>query len=393
MFDKFAEYIQYLMPSAFKRQKKDNQLIIYAKVIGGLYDDLLQYILRLREETILETCSHEMLEIFGNDYDMPRMQGETNEMYRKRLQMKALIAESAGTQQGILYALTSVGYDRCTITPFYLTDPERWAEIKINVSTPSVDEDNPIVFSCIVAEVMKVKKASTLLHWRFYYPVWIWETDINSIRVAARFALFVQFWDCCIYNGQYRYDSTLQYDAKRNYNPRTALINGVYLHISQHVKYAGTVTRTYIRNNGSVKAAVRSQYSVSYWGCAVYNSVHRYDDTLRYDAVRRYELHMTTSEMLLFHTMQTVECIRYMLHIQFVNKEKVKAGYKNEYAVKEPVPAKKYKVWIEMDIFFPKERIDNIYVETYRNVKYYDGTLRYDGTAKYDALYRKEDIK
>jgi len=69
MFDKFSDYMQYLLPSAFKKQKKQNQLLIYCKVIGRLYDSLLQLILRLREETMLETCSPKMLEVFGNDYD------------------------------------------------------------------------------------------------------------------------------------------------------------------------------------------------------------------------------------------------------------------------------------------------------------------------------------
>lgn len=464
MFDKFADYMQYLMPSAFKKQKKNNQLIIYCKAIGGLYDDLLQSVLRLREESALETCSHEMLEVFGSDYDMPQMQGETNEMYCRRLQMKALIAESAGTQQGILYALASVGYDRCTITPFYLTDPQRWAEIKINVFTPSADEDNPIAFSCIVAEVMKVKKASTYLHWRFEYPIQIWETDINRIKMAVRFAIFIQFWDCCIYNGQYYYDGTLlydakrnymprialinkmrsfieqhfiyastvtrahirnngstktavrsqysishwgnalynnaycydgtlHYDAKRNYMPRTALINRIYLHTGQHVKHADTVTRTHIRNNGSTKTTMRSQYSVSYWGCALYNSVYRYDGTLQYDAVRRYGLRMAASGRLQVHTIQAVGYDWHMPYIQIETKEKCQTRCVNRHTVKEPVPAKKYKVRIHMEIFFPDEKIDNAYVETHRNVKYYDGTLRYDGTARYDAFYRKDDIE
>ena len=193
MFDKFGEYMQYLLPSAFKRQKKTNQLLKYCGIIGGMYDTLLQSALRLREESIIATCSPEMLEVFGRDYDMPRLRGETDDIYRRRLQMKALIAEKAGTEHGILYALASVGCDNCTITPLYLSNPEKWAEIRINIFTASVDEDILVAWRCIVAEVMKVKKASTLPHWRIYYPVEIWENNINSIRAAVRFIFFIQF--------------------------------------------------------------------------------------------------------------------------------------------------------------------------------------------------------
>lgn len=321
MFDKFDEYMQYLLPSAFKRQKKQNQLLVYCRVIGRLYDSLLQSILRLREETIIATCSPEMLEVFGNDYDMPRMQGETDNMYRKRLQMKALVAETAGTQKGILNALASVGYDNCAITPFYLTAPDRWAEIRIDIFTPGVDADNPITFKCVVAEVLKVKQAGTLPHWRFYYPAKVWHTDINSIQAAVRFILYIQFWgDGCIYNGQNQYDGSLQYDTRRNYKTNILLINRLHIY-GQETGRACTYARVQIYSHGYITA-----------------------------------------------------------------------GHISRYRIKN-ASGKKTRMRIHMALTEAKEKIDNVYVETCRNVAFFDGTLKYDGTAKYDALYKKEEIE
>lgn len=394
MFDKFDDYMQYLLPSAFKRQKKHNQLLIYCRVIGRLYDSLLQSTLRLREETIIATCSPEILEVFGNDYDMPRMQGETNDMYRRRLQMKALVAETAGTQKGILYALASVGYDNCTITPFYLIDPDRWAEIRINIFTPDVDVDNPIAFKCVVAEVLKVKQAGTLPHWRFYYPVHIWHTDINRIRAAVRFILFIQFWGDCIYNSQYCYDGTLQYDGKRNYKANAMMVNHMYLHTGQHARCIRIDVNMRLQGNNVIKAATRSRYNISFWGCPVYDGDWRYDGTLQYDAERRYTARMSLANCFKACERQTVVYRHNRLRIRVHNADIMVVRFKNHrYVMQNPKPVKKSRIRIHMEVYSCYEKIENVYVETSRNVVYYNGTLRYNGTAKYNALYRKEEVE
>lgn len=41
----------------------------------------------------------------------------------------------------------------------------------------------------------------------------------------------------------------------------------------------------------------------------------------------------------------------------------------------------------------PEERIDNVAVETCRNVQYYNGKRRYDGSTRYNALLRKEVVE
>lgn len=395
MSDRFADYMQHLLPAAFKKQKKKNQLLVYFKVIGRMYDALLQSVLRLREETVLATCSPEMLEVFGNDYDMPRMQGETYEMYRRRLQMKALVAETAGTRKGILYAPASAGYGNCTITPCYLTDPERWAEIRINIFTASADGDNPIAFKCVVAEVMKVKKAGTLPHWRFYYPVEIRHTDINSPRAAVRFILCIQFRGDRIYNGRNCYNGGLRYDARRNYGTGTALVNGLRIYTGQDAGNAGTGTKTRVLNGGDVSAAIKSFCSISFWNCALYNGPARYDGALQYDAGRRYGMRAAAADRAGIHTAQAVTHKQCRLSTKLRGRETIKAGYIKNHSCRaeNPEPGEKSRMRIHMEIISVCGKIDNVHAETRRNVAYFDGTLRYDGTAKYDALYRKEGIE
>jgi len=133
---------------------------------------------------------------------------------------------------------------------------------------------------------------------------------------------------------------------------------------------------------------------LSYWGCAVYNGQNCYDGGVRYDAARRYGMRIVVSNRMGLYIAQTVRYQRYALHVKFVvDKEHVKAGCINRYQIKEAEAKNRSKVQICMEVAFPREKIDNISVETSRHVAYYDGTLRYDGTAKYDALYRKEEVE
>lgn len=188
MFEKFWEYMWYLMPAILKRNKQVNQLRIFLMVAGGVFDELKKATFRLRREASIDTCSNCMLEIAGQDRDMMQLKGETYEAYRKRLKMKAQVAAMSGTLKGLLYAIKSVGYDNCVIEPVWKTDPDRWAEININFLTKSVDEDITIDFRCIVAEVMKVKRASTLPHYIFYYPAGVQSTEtMENVRVINRF--------------------------------------------------------------------------------------------------------------------------------------------------------------------------------------------------------------
>lgn len=195
--DKFRDYMFYLLPAVLKKNKSLNQFYIFCAVTGQLFDDLKIKMFRLREESMLDTCSDSMLEIAGQDRGMIRMKGESIDNFRKRLKMKAQIAAMAGTKQGILYALKSMGYDNCVITPLYESDPSRWAEINIDFYVESVDDPNEIDFKCIVDSVMNTKKASTLPHYIFHYPSWI-KTD-EEVRSCTIHRFTSKFFSNVLY--------------------------------------------------------------------------------------------------------------------------------------------------------------------------------------------------
>ena len=160
MFDKFGDYMYSLLFTPLKKVRKaSNQFNLFFKVVGRLFDDTKQDIFRVREEAMVVSASKIMLPEHGKDRDMPRLLGETTEGYRTRLSMKAIIAEMAGTEAGILLSMASLGYDRSYLEPMYKHDPERWAEfiLFLGGDSPSVTD-----MRVIDGEVMKVKEASSM---------------------------------------------------------------------------------------------------------------------------------------------------------------------------------------------------------------------------------------
>ncbi len=159
MFEKFQDYMYYLLFGPLKRiAKAKNQFYILFKVFGKLFDQTKQDIFRVREESMVISASEKMLEEHGRDRSMKRLKGENMENYRMRLSMKNIIAEKAGINEGILLVLKAIGYEQSRIEPFYIHDPERWAEFTIYLSSKQQSGVNDITI--IDNEVMKVKPGS-----------------------------------------------------------------------------------------------------------------------------------------------------------------------------------------------------------------------------------------
>ena len=124
-FDTFGAYMFDLLFAPLKRGKRAaNQFFIFFKVIGRIFDGMKKDAFRLRDELNVATASPAMLPVHGQDRDMPRLEGESIENYRTRLSMKGIISEWGGTKIGILYVLTSLGYEQSTIEPFSYQDPK-----------------------------------------------------------------------------------------------------------------------------------------------------------------------------------------------------------------------------------------------------------------------------
>lgn len=182
-FDTFGAYMFDLLFAPLKRGKRAaNQFFIFFKVIGRIFDGMKKDAFRLRDELNVATASPVMLPVHGQDRDMPRLEGESIENYRARLSMKGIISEWGGTKSGILYALTSLGYEQSTIEPFSYQDPERWAEFIVFLKDSKQSGVNNL--AVIDAEVRKVKEGSS----RPEYG--IEERTIVEIREWSRVGLY-----------------------------------------------------------------------------------------------------------------------------------------------------------------------------------------------------------
>ena len=162
-YDRFGEYMFDLLFAPLKKGKRTvNQLYIFFKVIGRVFDGLKEDALRVRDETNVATASPAMLPVHGQDRNMPRLAGESVEGYRTRLAMKGIIAEKGGLKEGILYALAALGYEQSTVEPAFLQDQEHWAEFIIHLKNSKQSGVNDL--DTIIAEVNKVKEGSSKLY-------------------------------------------------------------------------------------------------------------------------------------------------------------------------------------------------------------------------------------
>lgn len=161
-FDSFGEYMFSLLFGPLKKTRRTaNQFAIFFRVVGREFDDLKEAVFRVRDEANVASASVVMLPVHGQDRNMPRLAGETDEGYRTRLSMKGIIASWAGTARGILYVLTALGYKDSRIEPVCFQDPNRWAEFRIHLAVGSSDAVRDLY--TVYDEVQKVKEGSSRL--------------------------------------------------------------------------------------------------------------------------------------------------------------------------------------------------------------------------------------
>ena len=114
--DKFRDYIWYLLSKPFKILKKaQNQWWIWAKVMGGWWDEVKDDLQRARDETTIATCSDIMLQIHAEDRGpdgITQYVGESNDAFRSRIAMYDETERLGGTRDGIILAVNSIGCDR-----------------------------------------------------------------------------------------------------------------------------------------------------------------------------------------------------------------------------------------------------------------------------------------
>lgn len=156
MFDSFVEYMWYLFTAPYKKVKKSiNNWYILCQVFGKRFDEAKEDILRARDEGMVATCCHDMLQIHGADRRLVRYEGEDLENYRSRIAMYEEICRLGGTNEGVLLAVKTLGYDspKLVRASELMEDAwDRWAEFYIVIDM-DMDGKFPISFKILQKNV------------------------------------------------------------------------------------------------------------------------------------------------------------------------------------------------------------------------------------------------
>ena len=171
MYDKFCDYMYYLLTSPFKRIKKHvNQWYILFKVLGRYFDEDMENLYRALEETMVESCSIEMLPVHAAERRMTRYQGEENENFRKRISSYMEVLKLGGTNPGVLLAAKTLGYDDIEIirADVVTGDKERWAEFFVIIQM-NAEHPHPISFPILVKNIRKAKAVGAKDNYLFRY--------------------------------------------------------------------------------------------------------------------------------------------------------------------------------------------------------------------------------
>ncbi len=200
MFDKFCDYMFYLLNSPFKKVRKSiNQWYILFRVLGKRFDDAMESIYKAQDQTMVATCDPELLSIHADDRKLKRYPGETDENFRRRIANYPEVCRLGGTDHGVLLAVKSLGYKTPELVKanvmtgrvYFETDgtwnldgnnplgagevEDRWAEFYIVIKM-NVDESHPIATSVLKEHVRKWKYSTAKDNYSFQYSLSIQET-------------------------------------------------------------------------------------------------------------------------------------------------------------------------------------------------------------------------
>lgn len=159
--DKWRDYFWYLLPSPLKIvSQKLNQWYIFFKVLGEEYDQVQAELERAVDETTIATCSDSLLPYFAEDRNLYRYTGESNDSFRSRIAMYDELESLGGTEEGILLAAASVGYNQVEHIwlPELEGDSENWATFLIKVNE-NLEDDLQLDFQILQKEIRDKKES------------------------------------------------------------------------------------------------------------------------------------------------------------------------------------------------------------------------------------------
>lgn len=243
MFDKFCDYMYYLLTSPFKQiKKKLNQWYILFRVLGKRFDEAMDRLYDAREQTMLATCDPVMLPVHAEDRKMTQYPGEDAENFRARIANYPEVLRLGGSDPGVLLAVRTLGYESPEMIKandfkgrvYFETDgswnldgsrvleagelPDRWAEFYI-VIRMGVDDSHPISTAILKKEVRKTKYVGAKDNYSFQYSLSVHEPHSTGSRADFRWKLF--FWNYRRLDGSWDLDGSCLLDSDRSRYPVT----------------------------------------------------------------------------------------------------------------------------------------------------------------------------
>lgn len=303
MFEKFSDYMYSLLFTPLKKiSQVRNQFYIFFRIIGKLFDDTKADIFRVREESMIASASTMMLSEHGKDREMPRLRGESDEGYRIRLSMKGIIAQKAGTIQGLLLCLKSLELDG-EIIPYYTISSERWAEFIVKIHY-SLSSTTPLLLSSIKNEIRKVKPASAKDNYlfNFYTEYKVTIEYVNAIHF--RLAFYPRFNQAYLYlDGTWKLTNSQQLNAYSSNN----LVDFYPVGMRLKIKIYATI---------SLEDAIR-------FSSILRKYVYHYENLHRYRIAAQHVLYSAELEKLqimIWHTMRADQGVRFLLSFSGVHQ-------------------------------------------------------------------------
>ncbi len=207
MFQKFADYIYYLLPSPFKRLKKSvNQWYIFCKVIGQWFDEVKNDLLKAVDETTIATCSDELLIYYGEDRNLTQYKNEGNEEFRSRIAMTDEMEYLGGTMEGVLLAAKTTGLQNVEYywLPEVTGDYSRWAEFYLFVYDSLDNGKLNVDFNVLRKNVRNVKCSEAKDNYRYI-------CSAECVLEHKSEADLVVEQDICFFDGSYSFDGTHEF--------------------------------------------------------------------------------------------------------------------------------------------------------------------------------------
>lgn len=116
----FAEYFYFLLHRIFKRcLREDSAALNLAQALGPNYDDAMDALYKMLEQTLVATATDKALDQLGRERGILRYADEADDDYRGRLLSAYSLYAAGGTAKGIKQALELHGYPDAEIYEWF----------------------------------------------------------------------------------------------------------------------------------------------------------------------------------------------------------------------------------------------------------------------------------